>query len=245
MKSRSSLTAIFVFSAITIGALAQVPDAPSGLTVDGVPSPGAYSTTFPLNENPISEWGVWRNPNGTGFTNCRTESGNVFGTNGSTDTYDDSYCHLTGFSTDHEVEAVIHRGSPPSPNHEVELHLRVSESGGETFLYEILLNKDGAFQVVRWNGWHGGGGEGSFDITDLTGSGSGPRHSSPPVDGDIIKARIVGQTITVFYNGLQIWTHTDNSAGRLTTGQPGIGFFYRPGALPSAFGFQSVEVRSL
>jgi hypothetical protein len=238
-----SIAAILSF--LTTIALAQVPSPPTELAADGVQLPNTYSTTFPLTENPISENAAWRGPNGTGFTPCRTASGNVFGTNGVTDTYDDSYCYLTGFSNNQEVEAVIHRGSPTSANHEVELNLRVSESGGETYLYEILFNKDGAFQVVRWNGWHGGGGEGSVDITDLTGSGSGPRHSSPPVNGDTVKARIVGQTITVYYNGAQIWTYTDNSAGQLTSGQPGIGFFYRPGASPSAFGFQSVTIRNI
>jgi hypothetical protein len=243
MTRHCSLAAVLSFlAAIAVG---QVPNPPTDLAVDGVRLPGTYSTTFPLAENPISEGGAWHNPNGTGFTNCRTQGDNVFGTNGSTDTYDDSYCYLTGFSNDQEVEGVIHRGSPPSANHEVELHLRVSESGGETFLYEILFNKDGAFQVIRWNGWRGGGGEGTLDITDFTGEGSGPGHSSPPVNGDIIKARMVGQTITVFYNGSQIWTYTDNSAGRLTAGNPGIGFFYRPGASPSAFGFQSVTIRSI
>jgi hypothetical protein len=206
-------------------------------------STGSYTTNFNLTENPISEGGRWHGPNGTGFTNVRTANGNAFGTNGVTDTYDDSYAYMTGFTNDHEVEAVIHRGTVPNFNHEVELHLRVSESGGETYLYEILFNKDGAFQVVRWNGWRGGGG--SYDITDLTSIGTGPGHSSAPANGDTVRARIVGQTITVWYNGSQIWTYTDNDAAKLTTGNPGIGFFYRPGATPSAFGFQSVTVRAL
>ena len=56
---------------------------------------------------------------------------------------------------------------------------------------------------------------------------------------------IVGQTITIFWNGSQVWTYTDNSAGKLTTGNPGIGAFYRPGATQSAFGWQSVVVTAL
>lgn len=207
-----------------------------------VESPASsYSTSFPLTENPISESGRWQSPSIGGFTDVRTENGNAFGTNGVADVYDDSYAFLTGYSNDHEVDAVIYRGSPPAFNHEVELHLRVAETT-VTKLYEVLKSKDGSFQVVRWDGMVG---DSVLNITDLTSLGTGPGHSSAPVNGDRIRARIVGQTITVWYNESQIWTYTDNSAGKLTSGNPGIGFFYRPGATQSSFGFQSVTVRNV
>lgn len=211
------------------------------------PAVDEYTTSFPLTENPISEGGMWTGPNGTGFTNVRTASGNAFGTGTNTPTYDDSYAYLTGFGNDYEIEAVIHRGSPPAQNHEVELELRLSEVAGETYLYEILFNLNGGPQVVRWNGWDACSGEPCYDITDLTGLGSGSGCGCTPSNGDTIYASIVGQLITVKYNGSTVWTYTDNAAEKLTTGDPGIGFFYRTslGATPSTFGLQSVTVRAL
>ena len=207
----------------------------------GVDDP--FTDLFSSTNNPIAS--PWQSPNGTGFTNVRTANGIAYGTGTGIDIYDDSYAYLTGYTNDHEVEGVIHVGSVPSGNHEVELHLRVSEVAGETFLYEFLFNNSGSFQVVRWDGWTGGGG--TFDITDLTSSGTGTGHSTAPENGDTVRARIVGQVITVWYNDSQIWTYTDNDAEKLTTGNPGIGFFYRTGdgADPSTFGFSSVTVSSV
>ncbi len=48
-----------------------------------------YSTNFDLTENPISEGGVWFNT-GQLWTPVRTANGLAFGTNGATNTYDDS-----------------------------------------------------------------------------------------------------------------------------------------------------------
>jgi hypothetical protein len=206
----------------------------------GVDDP--FTDTFSSTNNPIAS--PWQSPNGTGFTPMRTANGTAYGTNGVTDTYDDSYAYLTGYTDDHEVSAVIHRGTTTNFNHEVELHLRLSEPGGAS-TYEILFNREGGFQVVRWNNWTGGTQDAS-GATDITGLGSsGPGSYTTPSNGDTIRARIVGQTITVWYNETQIWTYTDNSASKLTTGNPGIGTFYRPGASPPDFGFQSVTVSSV
>jgi len=53
-----------------------------------------YTTNFANTENPISEGGKWQNgaANGVDWTNCRTKSGLVFGTESGTseNQYDDS-----------------------------------------------------------------------------------------------------------------------------------------------------------
>jgi hypothetical protein len=46
------------------------------------------------------------------------------------------------------------------------------------------------------------------------------------VTGDVIKATIAGNVISLYINGTLMGRATDSA---FTTGQPGIGFFTRPG----------------
>lgn len=180
---------------------------------------GSYSTSFDLAENPISEGGKWSN-NGMNWTQVRTADGIAFGSNGITNTYDDSYAYLSGFSADQQGEATVYRsptliGKP----HEVELLLRWADSPGNARGYECLTNHLGAVHIVRWNG--------RFADFTVLGDGSVGRAL---VSGDVIKANVIGNVISVYVNGALI-VRVKDSVWR--TGQPGIGFFRRTqGASP-------------
>ena len=193
-----------------------------------------YSTNFNLTENPISESGVWFNT-GQRWTKVRTANGLAFGTNGARNTYDDSYAYLSGFAPNQQGEAVVY----VSPNlvgdpHEIELLLRWADSPQSARGYECLFNHLGNVQIVRWNGPFA-----KFTVLSGTGSGKLGRRL---VTGDVIKATVVGNTITAYINGAQIRQAVDSM---WTTGQPGIGFFKRTAGLNSDLAITSYTATSL
>ncbi len=118
----------------------SVQDAASA--VAAAPSTQDYTSNFDLTEDSISEGGVWRRASNVG-TNVRTANGIAFGTNGSTDTYDDSYALLSGFGPDQQAQAVVFR-SPSlvstDTTHEMELLLRFSDDADNARGYECLFN---------------------------------------------------------------------------------------------------------
>jgi len=188
----------------------------------------SYSTTFSATENPVSEGGAWVRNTTTYFHNARTTGGNLVGAaNAGPDgsgLYDDCYSHLTGaWSPNQEVVVTVYKGQ--ATGGEIEIHLRASDTASSMSVYECLFNVGGGVAIVRWNGTPG-------NITYL--AVSGLNDPSGFEDGDRARARIVGQTIDFWYarkaapnNWLSIGSVTDNSAGRLTSGNPGVGFFTR------------------
>ncbi len=186
----------------------------------GAPVSGSYSTNFDGTENSLSEGGKWRRA-ANNHTNVRTSGGLAFGTNGVTDRYDDSYALLSGFGPNHSVEAVVQRSANLNTNvtHEVELLLRFSDSASGARGYECLFAFFGGVQIVRWNGT-----QGNYTVLRST---SGSEHVGRGlVSGDVVKATIVGNVISLYANGTLIARATDSA---YTSGQPGIGFFTRPG----------------
>jgi hypothetical protein len=158
----------------------------------------------------------------------------AFGTNGLLDTYDDSYAYLSGFGPDQQAEAVISRnpsllGTP----HETELLLRWADTTDIARGYECQFNYAGGVQVVRWNGPFA-------DFVPLSGSfGSIGRALKT---GDVVRAKIVGSTITCYVNDVQVAKATDST---WSTGQPGIGFFKRLEGVNSDLAFSSFNATSL
>ncbi len=207
---------------------------PSGLVADITTyvATDSYSTSFDATENPISEGGAWHRANNP-FTNVRTAGGNAFGTNGSADSYDDSYALLSGLGADQTAEAVVFR----SPNlvreitHEVELLLRFSDDSQNARGYECLFSYTGGIQIVRWNGEMG-----DFSVLDATGPQGLGREL---VSGDVVSASIVGSVINVYINGELLASATDST---FATGQPGISFFTRPGGNSANFALSSYNV---
>ena len=198
------------------------------------PSTQNYTTNFDLTEDPISEGGVWRRASNA-WTNVRTANGIAFGTNGTANTYDDSYALLSGFGPDQQAEAVVFRSSSLATGitHEVELLLRMSDDANNVRGYECLFNYAGGVQIVRWNGALG-------DFTVLPTSGAG-NLGRGLVSGDVIKATIVGNVISAYINGVLRAQAIDST---FASGQPGIGFFTRPGGNSENFGMTSYTASS-
>jgi hypothetical protein len=211
------------------------PTTPAAGACSSTAPSGAYATKFDTTENPINEGGMWRRANNA-WTNVRTANGIAFGTNGVTNSYDDSYAYLVGaFGPDQTVEAVVYR-SPSLPSdaaNEVELLLRVSDDANNVRAYEVNWQAFGGQAIVRWNGPFG-----SFTMLSTTQINYFNR---PLMNGDVLKATIVGNVITMYVNGVPTLRATDAT---LTNGSPGIGFFLRPGFVPNGIGFTSLNVTS-
>jgi hypothetical protein len=95
------------------------------------------------------------------------------------------------------------------------------------------LNSDGGSDLIRWNG-----GLGAFTVLSWTGSGAGG-----VANGDVFKAQMIGTTITVFKNTVQIMTVSDAT---FATGNPGIGSFMRGnGNVLASMGWQSIVAGNL
>lgn len=209
------------------------PTAPPGPSPVPPPNAPSYSTGFDLAENPISEGGAWRRNQSNAWTNVRTANGRAFGTNGPADTYDDSYAQLSGFPADVQAEAVIFRDPAlrTGITHEVELLFRVSDTASSVRCYECLFAYFGGIEIFRWND--------QFGSFTLLGSASLGREL---ITGDVVKAAMVGNTLTCYING-QLLAQASDSMWQ--DGQPGIGFFTRPGGNSAHLAISSYFAQAL
>ncbi len=194
-----------------------------------------YATRFPVAESPISEDGHWINggADAKDWADVRTSPGLAFGAESGTVKYDDSTALLTGaWSPDQTAEATVHVANPRTDVYEeVELRLRSALSPHRATGYEINFRcsktEKAYSEIVRWNGPLG-------DFTYLK-HAQGAQYGVK--DGDVVKATIGGDVITVYLNGAQTLQATDKT---FATGNPGIGF-YIEGATSgqSDYGFSS------
>ncbi len=187
----------------------------------GVPVAHArtYTTTFPLTENPISEGGNWMNGKvvGLDWSDVQTTPGFAFGAGPMSGGYDDPTAVVTGaWGPNQTVQATVHSINQSSSVYdENELRLRTTITPHSITGYEInnrcLKGQSGSYlAIVRWNGPFG-------DFTTLV-AYSGAQYGVG--DGDVVKATMIGNVITVYVNGTQMGTATDST---FTTGNPGIG----------------------
>jgi len=192
-----------------------------------------YTTDFPLAENPISEGGKWINGAAVGldWSNVQTTHGLAFDVSGAG--YNDGTALLAGsWGPDQTVQVTVHCTNQSSAIYqEVEIRLRSSLSAHVATGYEVnarCLRGDPAsyLYIVRWNGPFG-------DFTTLAGA-TGAQYGV--TDGDVLKATIIGQVITVYVNGNQMMTFTD---GTYATGSPGMGFDLTNTSTFSDFGITS------
>ena len=180
---------------------------------------GTYSTNFAGTENPISEGGRWINGGvaGLDWANVRTTPGLAFGTQTGLIEYNDAAALLSGnWGPDQTVQATVHSTNQNDGIfEEVELRLRSSLSAHNATGYEITFRcsktANAYAGIARWNGALG-------DFTALVG-GNGSQYGV--ADGDVVKASMIGNVITVYLNGVQIFQTTDNT---FSSGSPGIGF---------------------
>ena len=192
------------------------PDAGGG--EGGTGSVRTYSTRFPLTENPISEGGRWINGQTTGLDwhDVSTTPGLAIG-HQSGSSYTDGTALLTGtWGPTQTVEAVVHTVNQNDPCYqEVELRLRSSLSAHDCSGYEISFKASKTSSayliIVRWNG-----AVGDFSYLQRY---DGAKYGV--ADGDDVKAVIAGDVITVYLNGVQVGTATDDT---YKSGNPGMGF---------------------
>ncbi|MCE5271493.1 hypothetical protein LLH00_09455 [bacterium] len=179
-----------------------------------------YSTRFEGAENPLSEGGRWRNA-GLDWATFRKEGGLAFGTQSGEEVgaarYNDSYAILSGFPPDQEAWGEVRIARPDSTfSQELEILLRWSSSPHRTTGYECFarcLSGAGSYvQIVRW--------EGPLGKYTYLADKHGPEYGLK--DGDILKARVVGNVITVYVNGVEKARAVDDT---FKTGDPGIGHF--------------------
>ena len=202
----------------------------TAFAVDSAASGTTYTTNFPLTENPISEGGRWINGGTTGldWTDVVTTTGFAYGTevNGN---YSDATAILTGtWPANQYAQATVYwnpNGNEPVP--EVELRLRSAISAHVNRGYEITVG-GGYLIIVRWNG--------PFQSFNYLLNASGSQYT--PKTGDVIRATIVGNTITAYKNGVQMGQATD---GTWTDGAPGMGFNSgaKGGTYDNTYGFTS------
>jgi hypothetical protein len=191
-----------------------------------VGAPKTYTTKFPLTENPISEGGIWLNgkKDGLDWADIRTTPGFAFGTEIGGDRpelqkYDDSTALLKGtWGPEQTAQATVHRTNKDNDNiyQEVELRLRSSISPHNATGYEVMFrcskSPKAYCNIARWDGILGAW----MMLKETHGSQYGV------ADGDVVKATIAGQVITVYINGVQIVQTKDYL---FTSGNPGMGFY--------------------
>jgi hypothetical protein len=188
---------------------------------------GRYSTNFPRSENPISEGGEWENggKDGLDWTNVRTTPGFAFGTEiggnrPDPEKYDDSTALLKGhWGPNQTLEATVHSVNPNQNGkvwEEVELRLRSSISPHSCTGYEVMFRCSKIPQaycnIARWEGPLG-----KFTyIKNMGGSKYGVKN------GDVVKAAMIGNVLTVYINGVKMVQVTDD---KFKSGNPGMGFY--------------------
>lgn len=227
-----------------------------------------YTTSFAAAENPLSEGGRWIHGATTGvdWKDMRSSVGLAYGTQDGSGgpPYNDSTAVLSPtfwgqWSADQEVEATvksINQLGSAGNYQEVELRLRTGIIGHVLSGYEINFRctHDGSqyHQIGRWFGPIGTAGCGLHCAFEACPNSLHPGDAEngmvvgdglPGIsDGDIIKASIVGNRIRTYINGVVMQDFTDDV---FSTGQPGIGHWWKGAGAVNDFGLTSVTVREL
>lgn len=206
----------------------------------------SYSTSFPHAENPISEGGKWISGKkaGVDWADVRVLPGFAYGleiggNRPELEKYDDSTALLTGtWGPNQTAEAKVHRTNKDNDNvyEEVELRLRSTLSSHNCTGYEVMFrcskSPKAYCSIARWDGILGA----FMMLKENHGSKYGV------ADGDVVKARIKGDTITVWINGVQITQARDYL---FTKGNPGIGFYIEgTTGVNQQYGFSSFSATS-
>ena len=216
---------------------ATQPSTATSQTRPATTAPHTYSTKFPHAENALSESGQWITGSSKhDWAAAAVTAGIAHGTQSGHSGYDDTVALLAGpWPADQSAQATVHIVNPKDGNvyEEVELRLRSTLTAHSCTGYEINFRctgpNSGYNEIVRWDGPLG-------KFTYLS------QKSGGAADGDIIKATIVGDLITVYRNGKQVNQARDKT---FPTGNPGIGFFLQggPPALNPDFGFSAFSAQ--
>jgi len=214
----------------------------------------SYRSRFPLDEDPISEGGIWLNgrTDGIDYADVVTENGVVHGgkvrmavaerraeQGDSVDVpvgdYDDPTAVIVGpwGKNQHGKAVVFSRNQTEEYFQEVEVRLRSTITPHRCTGYEVfwrcLKNENGYAEIVRWNGAIG-------DFTSLARK-QGVAYGVQ--DGDVVEATIVGNVIRSFINGVEVLSAVDDT---FMEGSPGVGFNFGCVDTYVDHGFTSFEV---
>jgi hypothetical protein len=220
----------------------------------------SYSTRFLLDEDPISEGGMWLNgrKDGIDWTDVVTKNGVAYGAvsrmnvaerrveQGNLETatpggsapegdYDDPTAVLTGDwgPNQHARARVFSRNQTEEYFQEVEIRLRSAIAPSVCTGYEVFwrcLKTEHAYAEIVR--WNGRIG----DFTSLE-KLFGPEYGVE--DGDLVEATVFGNVIKGFVNGVEVISATDDV---FAAGSPGIGFNFFVGDTNVDHGFTSFEV---
>jgi hypothetical protein len=182
----------------------------------------AYSTSFAVDENPMSENGIWVQGGTVGldWQNVKTLGGKACASNTSSG-FNDCGAHLdpafAQIPNDQQAVGTIFKagGYTATDSHECELLIHWLTTAHNARGFENTMPFSGAAQQVRWNG-----AVNDFTVLSPTGSGGGPFNN-----GSVIKAKMVGNVLTLYQDATQILTVTDAT---FPSGNPGVGAFVRP-----------------
>ena len=217
----------------------------------------SYSTDFPLDEDPISEDGMWVNgkADGIDWTDVVTKGGVVYGAPSPMDVaekraeqgnleeddadpvgdYDDPTAVLSGeWGKNQHGKATVYSKNPTAEFfQEVQIRLRTVIEANNCTGYEVffrcLKTDEGYAEIVRWNGAIGDW----TSLKRLVGSDYGVK------DGDVVEATIEGNVLKGFVNGVELISVSDDV---YENGAPGVGFNFGVGDTNADHGFSSFEV---
>jgi hypothetical protein len=184
---------------------------------------GSYATSFTLSENPISEGGRWLNGGTVGldWSDVSSSAGLAIGHQVGA-SYTDATALLAGkWGPDQTVAGTVHTTRQNEWCYqEVELRLRSALAPHSSTGYEVSFKMSQSSLayviIVRWNGRLG-----SYSyLFKAQGTQFAVRNS------DVVSARISGNIITAYINGVQKAQAdiTSVSGPVYRSGSPGIGF---------------------
>lgn len=222
-----------------------------------------YVTTFQTTENPLSDGGRWVNgaADALNWNNVRaTSTLGAYGTqstvNGATGPpYNDSVSQLlpatgVGWSANQEVQGKVflRNRNTFTGFHEVELTLRGAYTSNTWKMYECLFSVGPTdyVEIVRWIGPLGTqspvtNNTNAFISLALNNLASGPTIA----DGDEIRARIEGSTITAYHRPSSggAWTAYASAVDtNYTSGNPGCGHWVHGVCNDDDYGLSSWQV---
>jgi hypothetical protein len=204
-------------------AAARVSSASAPAAAQQLTGTRTYSTSFPAAENPISESGNWINGGTTGldWTDVRTTTGKVFGTQSGNDSnpFNDSTTLLTGsWGNDQGAQATLYITSTPSSCCvEVELRLRSTMTAHNSTGYEFGCSVASSSPYMGITVWPG-----PLEPTLNDYPTVAFRGDMGCAAGDVLGATAVGSTLTLFKNGEAVLSGTDTT---FADGSPGVGLF--------------------
>ena len=199
----------------------------------------SYGTTFAVDEDPITEGGIWATGRRDGIdwadvvvkdgiAQGHPRRGEAAERHGRTTArpdaaddqeYDDPSAVLLGRwgTNQHGRATVFSRNQTSRYYQEVEIRLRMSMTAHRCTGYEVFwrcLRAEGAYVwIARWNG----------PVADWTTLARKEGAEYGVENGDVIEARIEGNVIRGFRNGVEVISATDDT---FNSGAPGIGFNY-------------------